>query len=95
MGILQLAYPRRPIEDLVFTVNLCIPGKGISKERARLVAQAIVELQERVPIPGVAVPEFPERVGGEYVEQVFGFLRREGESWGATCSVYVDLKAHN
>ena len=92
--ITQLRSPRTLNEILVNEINYYVPEDYVSKKRAKVVAQAIVELQKQVPMPGVSVPKFPHKVEKAYVERVREFLRTEGEGWGMSCSVYVDPTVH-
>lgn len=89
--------PGKSKEELVFEVWYYIPDHVVSfldrAERAGLVAKMIVELQKPLPMEGMLVPKFPDKVEKGYLDMVGRFLpSEEGKRWSKWRTAQVDLK---
>lgn len=79
----KYAQPGKPKEELVFEVNYPIPDHAVPpKDRAELVAKLIMDLQRSLPMEGMLVPRFPDKVERGYPDRVRVFLlSEEGKYW--------------
>lgn len=75
--------PGKPKEELVFEVCYYVPDRVVSrKDGAELVAKLIVDLQRPLPMEGMLVPRFPDKVERGYLDRVREFLlSEEGKYW--------------
>jgi hypothetical protein len=86
--------PGKPKEELVFEVYYYVPDRAVSREdRAELVAKLIVDLQRPLPMEGMLVPRFPDKVERGYLDRVREFLpSEEGKCWSRWHTAHVDPK---
>lgn len=92
--IKKYAQPGKPKEELVFEVNYYIPDHTVPpKDRAELVAKLIVDLQRSLPMEGMLVPRFPDKVERGYPDKVRVFLlSEEGKYWSRWHTAHVNPK---